>query len=197
MWRKELIHPRPSNWGWSLPGPAPRVLFIAATRGLFRRSRCKVRNARRRTEISRTGRRSATSPNDVLFTKGFQAHPLTRVGFFLVRPARARTYGVEVPCGSTDSESAPNTIDDTARAAATSAVAIQKSAEVMVVDRWLRESGRPRRTEPARRGGAAGGSPLDVQARPGQSSAAQARAAGLVRIPCVATRVRHLRHASP
>ena len=49
----------------------------------------------------------------------------------------------------------------------------------------LHKSGRPRRTEHAKQGGAAGGSPLDVQARPGQSSAAQARAADLVRVLCV------------
>ena len=50
----------------------------------------------------------------------------------------------------------------------------------------LHESGRPRRAEHAKQSGAMGDSILDVQARPGQSSSAQAHVAGFMRILCVA-----------
>ena len=50
----------------------------------------------------------------------------------------------------------------------------------------LHESGRSRRAKNVKQDGAMGGSLLDNETRPGQSSAAQAQDAGLVRILCVA-----------
>ena len=82
-WRTATHRPSPSNWGWRGPNRTPRVLSLlsheACTQAAMQGFDCPPRAAR-----PTTGQPSANGPNDVLFTKDFQAHPLTRAGFFLV-----------------------------------------------------------------------------------------------------------------